>query len=338
MADSASFNLLSRRVVGDGKLQRFPAERISNPSQFSAVILTTLLLALFLIRYYILEGLLMERLYGDTWNEQSDRSQRSFLSHHVASTVKFIILVVGCYPFAAVAFGRDSFLSPYAPGSDVTMGDMLVVLMQLLFGLYLFELLFRVAMPTLLILHHLAAIILGQVIIALSLGGAPRRNVLLTFIIMMVWGAFDVIVEIFPHIAMILHRVYNKRHGFLQRIFFSCSATILLGAIGETIVVIYFYSSIFHDLGRAFRIAIPMLHLLFCASQLNGCYIFWRLFRKQQLLLADSDQWNPRLETGKTKDYAVPSTLSSETNSKSSAEVENRLSIPKPSQTRPSRT
>jgi hypothetical protein len=188
MAENHAFHLLPRHVYGDSRLKSFPAEPLSILSQFSAVILTTVLLVLFLIRNYILEGFLLERIYKDIWNEQSDRSQRSFLSHHVSTATKLVILIVGCYPFSAVAFGHASFHSLYAPGSHATMGDILVVMVQTLFGLYLFELLFRTAMPTIAVLHHLAAIILGQVIIALSLGGTPRRDVILTFIIMMVWG------------------------------------------------------------------------------------------------------------------------------------------------------
>lgn len=190
MADHQAFPLVSRYVGGDNRLKGFPAEPLSDLSPFSAVILTSALLVLFLIRYYILEGFLLERIYGDVWNEQSDRSQRSFLSHHVSTATKLVLLVVGCYPFSDLAFGRASFHSPYAPGSVATMGDIMVVIVQVLFGLYLFELLFRAAMPTIAVLHHLAAIILGQVIIALSLGGSPRRDVILTFIIMTVWGEF----------------------------------------------------------------------------------------------------------------------------------------------------
>jgi hypothetical protein len=363
MADNHASYVYPRHSHGDSKLQKFPAEPLSSLSQFSAVILTAVLLILFLIRNYILEGFLLERIYGAIWNEQSDRSQRSFLSHHVSTATKIVILIVGCYPFFDIIFGQASFHSSYASGSDATMGDILVVMVQTLFGLYLFELLFRASMPTIAILHHLAAIILGQVIIALSLGGTPRRDVVLTFIIMMVWGkswkiniicghftssradfgltrsgAFDVIVEIFPHIAMILYRVFNQRHRFLRKIFLLCSATIFVGALCETILVIYFYASIFSELTRSYRLVIPLLHLLFTSAQFNGCHIFWRLYRKQQLLLADEQKLLEHdLEAAKMKKYAASS--ASETSSKSSVEVENRLLVPKPSRTRsPTRT
>lgn len=147
-------------------------------------------------------------------------------------------------------------------------------------------------------------------------------------------GAFDITAEIFPHIAMILYRVFNKRHYFLQKIFLFCSITIFVGAICETVVVIYFYASVFSELTRSYRIVIPLLHLLFISAQFNGCHIFWRLFRKQQLLLADERKLLERdLEAAKVKKYAA--SASSETRLKSSMEVENRLLMPKPSLTRP---
>jgi hypothetical protein len=131
---------------------------------------------------------------------------------------------------------------------------------------------------------------------------------------------------------MILYRVFNKRHRFLQKVFFFCSATIFVGTLCETILVIYFYASVFSELTRPYRIVIPMLHLLFSSAQFNGCHIFWRLFRKQQLLLADERKLMERdLEAAKMKKYAASS--SSETNFKSSVDVENRLLIPKPSRT-----
>ncbi len=48
------------------------------------------------------------------------------------------------YPFINVAFRYAVLNDPYARGSEVTLGDVLVVCTQVLVGMYIFELVYRV--------------------------------------------------------------------------------------------------------------------------------------------------------------------------------------------------
>ena len=96
-----------------------------------------------------------------------------------------------------------------------------------------------------------------------------------------VTGAFDIVCEMLPHIAMILYRVYPDSHLFLKRLFmFSCFTT-FGGTIFETIVTMYLFGSLWDQWQIAFKIATPILHLAFCAAQLHGSRIFFIQWRKQ---------------------------------------------------------
>ena len=66
------------------------------------------------------------------------------MNHHIAGATKLIILVVAVYPFINVAFRYAVLNDPYARGSKVTLGDVLVVCTQILVGMYIFELVYRV--------------------------------------------------------------------------------------------------------------------------------------------------------------------------------------------------
>ena len=66
------------------------------------------------------------------------------MNHHIAGATKLIILVAAVYPFINVAFRYAVLNDPYARGSEVTLGDVLVVCTQILVGMYIFELIYRV--------------------------------------------------------------------------------------------------------------------------------------------------------------------------------------------------
>lgn len=66
------------------------------------------------------------------------------MNHHIAGATKLIILVAAVYPFINVAFRYAVLNDPYMRGSRVTLGDILVVCTQILVGMYIFELIYRV--------------------------------------------------------------------------------------------------------------------------------------------------------------------------------------------------
>lgn len=94
-------------------------------------------------------------------------------------------------------------------------------------------------------------------------------------------GAFDIVCEMLPHIAMILYRVYPDSHKFLCRLFMFACFTTFGGTIFETIVTMYLFGSLWDKWQTAFKVATPILHIAFCAAQLHGSRIFFLQWRKQ---------------------------------------------------------
>ncbi|RFU30948.1 hypothetical protein B7463_g5399, partial [Scytalidium lignicola] len=274
-------------IHGDRRLLTFPLEPISILAPFSALIISICLVVLFIIRYYILEGFLLKRLYGSTYTGLNEVNRRGFVNHHIAGATKIIILIVAAYPFIDVTFCNATFHTPYAPGSVATMGDVLVVVAQMLIGMYVFELFYRSKLSPVAVMHHIGTIIVGQSAIAISLRLAQEKDADVEFLLCTVWGAFDIVSEFLPHVAIILYRVYHNNHDFLRRIFLVSCITTASGTTFETIVTMYLFGSLWQKWQIAFKIATPLLHLAFSAAQIHGSIVFWRMYKRQSRLLAE---------------------------------------------------
>ena len=180
---------LSRRHGKEG-LNDFPHESISILAPFSALIISIVLVILFLLRYYIFEQFLIERLYGHIYTRLDDLNRRGFINHHIAGITKILILAVAAYPFISVAFATSTFHTPYVAGSTTTMGDVLVVVAQMLIAMYIFELLYRVKLSPVAVLHHIGTILIGQTAIAISLRLDQEPDADYEFLLCTVWGMF----------------------------------------------------------------------------------------------------------------------------------------------------
>jgi len=103
-------------------------------------------------------------------------------------------------------------------------------------------------------------------------------------------GAFDIVCELLPHIAIVLYRIYPTRHLFLSRLFlFACIST-AFGTLCETIVIFYLFGSLWSQWQVAFKIVTPVLHCAFSATQLHGSRIFFFMWKKQKRLMAELDK------------------------------------------------
>lgn len=164
---------------------------ISDLAPFSALIISLVLVIFFLVRFYVLEGFLIRRLYGSIYTEMSELNRRGFVNHHIAGVTKVIILVVAAYPFISVAFCKGpSFNTPFVKGSVVTLGDMLIVVAQILIGIYIFELIYRVKLSPVAVMHHVGTIFIGQAAIAISLRPLREPDTYIEFVLCTVWGEF----------------------------------------------------------------------------------------------------------------------------------------------------
>jgi hypothetical protein len=261
-------------------IRHAPVSSISGLAPYSALILSIVLVVLFLIRFYVLQGFLLEKLHGSTYTQLNDAAQRSFLNHYIAGGTKLTILIIGLYPFGSVTFGTANFHTPYVQGSRVTMGDLLIIAAQMLTGMFIFELIYRVKVSPVSVGHHIGSIMVAQAAITLSVQGAPESSI--EFMLCTVWGAFDIIAEFIPHVALILYRVYPTSHLFLATVFKFACITTFLGTISETVLVMYMFGILWDRWPLAFKIGTPLLHVAFSAAQLHGSRIFYIIWQKQE--------------------------------------------------------
>jgi hypothetical protein len=98
-------------------------EEISTLAPYSALILTVSLIVFFLVRYYVFEGFLLARVYGDTYTRLNDNQRRGFTNHHVAATAKIIMVSIAAYPFFAIIAGNASLQTTFVKSGVVTFGD-----------------------------------------------------------------------------------------------------------------------------------------------------------------------------------------------------------------------
>lgn len=272
-------------VRGDGHLRSIHLESISALASYSGIILAVIFVILFLLKQFVLEGFLLRRLYGDTYLNLKDIDRRGFANHHIAGGTKLLLLVVGVYPFIDVTFREGTLNKPYSPHSSVTMGDILVVCTNILTAMYVFELIYRVKVSLIGSLHHVGSIIIAQTAIAYSLDRNNAKVAVVEFILVTVWGAFDIVCEMLPHISIVLYRVYNERHLFLMRVFFVAALTTFGGTLFETAVVFYLWGSLWQTWTLEWKIVTPLLHLAFSATQMHGSIIFYKMWKKQRSLI-----------------------------------------------------
>jgi hypothetical protein len=167
-------------------IKGFPASKISILAPYSALILCVVLIVLFLIKFYVMELFLMRRLYGSKYTDLDEINRRGFVNNHIAGATKALILIVGVYPFIAVAFGKAHFHTPFAYSSLVTLGDILLVCAQMLTGMFIFELIYRVKISPVSMFHHIGSILVAQAAITISIN--QDKDASIEFVLCTVWG------------------------------------------------------------------------------------------------------------------------------------------------------
>ncbi|KAF8573833.1 hypothetical protein K439DRAFT_1624775 [Ramaria rubella] len=268
----------------DQHIRHIPLTSISSLVPFSGLIIT-------IVFYYVLELFLVRKIYGNIYTDLHELNRRGFVNHHIAGTTKFIILIAAAYPFISVAFGTGALRDKFAKGYIVTLGDILLVATQMLLVIYIFELIYRTKVSPVSIVHHIGAIMVGQSAVALILNVIHQKDASIEFILctyrnrLILSFAFDIIFEILPHVAIILYRTLPNSHLFLRNLFRAACFTTLLGTVAETIVTMYLFGQLWNQWRIAFKIVTPLLHVAFSAAQLHGTRIFFRMWKKQVMIL-----------------------------------------------------
>lgn len=118
-------------LKGGPHANRVPLQSISKLAPFSALIISIIFVNYFAIRFYVLEGFLLKKVYGKIYTTMNETTRRGFVNHHIAGSTKILILVIAAYPFIDVAFGTATFHSSFAGSKYVTQGDVLIVAAQM---------------------------------------------------------------------------------------------------------------------------------------------------------------------------------------------------------------
>lgn len=176
-------------VDNDGPhVTRVPLEHISRLAPFGALILSIICINYFFVRFYLLEGFLMKKVYGKIYTAMDESTRKGFVNHHIAGATKIIILIIAAYPFIDVAFVHSTFHTPFAGSKFVTQGDILIIASEMLIGMYIFELFYRTRISPVSVGHHVGTILIGQSAIAISLNLAKEKDATIEFILCTIWG------------------------------------------------------------------------------------------------------------------------------------------------------
>ncbi|EWZ29059.1 hypothetical protein FOZG_17348 [Fusarium oxysporum Fo47] len=186
------------------------------------------------------------------------------------------------------AFPVFDFLVGRAQVSDilfkrVTYGDYLFVLSHIYSAYYSFELSFRTKFASAIsIAHHIGLLIVIQMALALFGDVQKYPEAILEFYMCMVWGTFDVIVELFLYTFMIIWRVKSYNHSLLTQMAYVCCVWVLVGATVETAITIWLLKCSWSRWSVSFRILLPLLFSLWISTQLYGGYRIFGMARSQE--------------------------------------------------------
>lgn len=266
-------------------------ESISILTAYSGLILTVWLVILFLSKHYLLERILFPRFYRNAYRNMDDGLRRGFMNHHIAGGTKVVLLIAGAKPFIDVVFGQSELHSRLSRHhAHPTMGDILIVLVQLFVAMYVFELFFRKTLSPIAVMHHVGAIVIAQSAVVLSLDLNKELNATMEFVLCLVWGAFDVLAEGWLNLAFVLYRLRANDHNFLSYLFASTCIITILGSVAETIMIMTLFGQSWDKWEIEFKIVTPILHIIFTLAQLHGSRILFAMYKKQKRYLAAEER------------------------------------------------
>ncbi|EGU80876.1 hypothetical protein RAB80_016886 [Fusarium oxysporum f. sp. vasinfectum] len=276
------------------KIQIIENNPLSHLLPYGSLILTTSIICIVLLTN-CLERWILPAVYKDicqTFERTKDeRRRRSFVYFHVGSIILFCVLCSGCYPMMYFLIGDAKFSTPFTKGSSVTIGDSLLVLSEVYSSYYIFEICFRTKFASpLSIAHHTGLLVITQTALSLFADHNKHREATLEFYMCMVWGTFDVIVELPIFLMMIVWRI--KRHNtlLLSRMAYTCCVWQVTGAITEVAVTIYLLNRSWHRWGLEWRIITPLVFSLWITTQLYGASRLYQMGRGERQKLKAKDE------------------------------------------------
>ena len=188
--DHPRANTLTPMVtLGQSKVQYSSRNSISQLTPYTGLILTATTIIVALARFYLLQNAILPRAYSsNTLDKMSGLQRRSFINHHMAVSLKIVLLTTAIYPLFAILTGKALPSSPLSPGSKVTAGDMLIISSQIFTAMYIFELSFRDEIFPISCAHHIGTIVIAQAAVAMSFDAKHKRDALWEILLCFLWG------------------------------------------------------------------------------------------------------------------------------------------------------
>lgn len=245
----------------------------------------TMLVSYFLYVRFLLEGIVMPKFFKNVYLDLDVKNRRSFVSHFLWLTIK-IILIPFAWPFVLTFFCGKTLRQSIVAGSPVSNADMLSVAYLIVMTMFIFEIVYRVTISPVSLIHHIAACALGcwQIIEQIGDDDISTDS---QFKLVILYGMFEVLFETFPHFAVLYYRCQPKTSlGFhkTSRIWFMSGISSLVGTTAEFIVMAIFMWKNWWKWGLGMKIVLPILHFCFMGAQVHGARIgfqLWRSFGKK---------------------------------------------------------
>nr|CEG04916.1 unnamed protein product [Fusarium clavum] len=222
------------------------------------------------------------RVYAGLEERKDERRRRSFVYFHVGTFILACLLISMSYPLFYLLVGNAHFNTPLSTGGTVTVGDFLFVAAEVYSAYYLFEMSFRTKFASYIsIAHHTGLLLITQTAISLFAELHKHPEASLEFYMCMVWGCFDVIVELPIFMTMIIWRVKREDSALLSRLAFGCCIWAVTAAGTETIVTIYLLHSSWVKWGIEWKVATPLIFALWITTQLYGATRLYAMGRAE---------------------------------------------------------
>ncbi|KXH28049.1 hypothetical protein CNYM01_03649 [Colletotrichum nymphaeae SA-01] len=285
MADLTT-SLATRSLPKIETIQNGP---LSGLQAYGSLLLVSSVIVVVLIAN-ILERWLLERVYGEIYavlqRPENEKRRRSFTYYHIGAIIMLTLFCIGVYPVFRFLIGSADLTTDVSPGPGrrIRVGDLLFTVAQTYSAYYVFELCYRTQFASpLSIAHHIGLLAITQT--ALSLFGNIEHHpeATIEFYMCMVWGAFDVVVELPIYLSMIIWRIKRRDHRLLSYLTSACFVWVIVGAVSETAVTIYLLHKSWDRWGHVWRVVTPVIFTLWITTQLYGAT---RLFA-----MARSERW-----------------------------------------------
>ncbi|KDQ59763.1 hypothetical protein JAAARDRAFT_192228 [Jaapia argillacea MUCL 33604] len=234
-----------------------------------------------------LEPYFMPRIFHKSWPTMDVGAQRSLTNHVVSFGLK-VICCIGAYSIWETFVRNRPFDTPLYKDQDafqqMTNGDILAFCYLTVPTIYLFELVYRTKISVVSAVHHIAAItinILGLIVVTSE--NQTGFLAMTEFKLILIYGTFEMIFEIFPHLAVMLYRIMRDRPRFLHNVFFWTAIGIFSGTFFEQFAIILFYVRIWRHVPVFYKASGPILHVCFMAAQIHGGRVCMQIAHKMKL-------------------------------------------------------